>query len=128
MLSNPATGKQVQVLRSIRHAPRNLVLRGSLTPQKAKPTSAGDVDDLCNLFQRKANVTPQGKKKASSARTPSARYAKKKVDEEADSAKENMGKVLKSAQKKGSKSTRFSDDTKKAAVSPVRRSRRLSHS
>mmetsp|Transcript_24718 Transcript_24718/g.59590 ORF Transcript_24718/g.59590 Transcript_24718/m.59590 type:complete len:149 (+) Transcript_24718:68-514(+) len=113
-------GENVQVLRSIRHAPRNLVLRGSLTPQKTKPFSSADMDDLCGLFNTKANVTPPTKKK-----TPCTRSAKKKAGKDVDSVKENLGKALQMIQKSSDKkSTRFSEDTKKVAVAPARRSRR----
>jgi hypothetical protein len=54
-------GKSVPVLRSLRHAPQELVLQGTITPVKAKPT-ASDIDDLCDLFDKKAKVTPSKKK------------------------------------------------------------------
>ena len=117
------------MLRSIRHAPKELVLQGTVTPKKVK-RSSDDVDDLCDLFHVKANVTPNKKKLSSSkahstprARAPSARYAEKKADE-VNSVKENLGKALKMMPKSNTKSTSFSDDTKKTVVSPVRRSRR----
>ena len=117
------------MLRSIRHAPKELVLQGTVTPKKVK-RSSDDVDDLCDLFQTKAKVTPNKKKLSSSkahstprARAPSARYAEKKADE-VDSVKENLGKALKMMPKSNTKSTRFSDGTKTTVVSPVRRSRR----
>ncbi|KAL3796372.1 hypothetical protein ACHAW5_001698 [Stephanodiscus triporus] len=58
-------GKSVPVLRSIRHAPKELVLQGSMTPSKAKP-SASDIDDLCDKFAKKMNVTPNKKKPSGS--------------------------------------------------------------
>ena len=128
---NSWTGNPVPVLRSIRHATQDLVLQGTITPKKVKHSS-GDVDDLCDLFQAKAKVTPNKKKQSSSragstprARDPSARYAEKKADE-VDSIKENLGKALKMMHKSNTKSTRFSDGTKEAVVNPVRRSRRRS--
>ena len=71
------------------------------------------------------------KKSASKPGAPTARYAKKKSDEEVDSVKENLGKALGIALKskvvapKKKPALRFSDDTKAAAVTPlkVRRSR-----
>ena len=53
------------MLRSIRHAPQDLVLRGSITPQKVKPS---DIDDLCDLFVTKVTVSP--KKTKPSGSTP----------------------------------------------------------
>eukprot|EP00579_Thalassiosira_antarctica_P004920 CAMPEP_0201893010 /NCGR_PEP_ID=MMETSP0902-20130614/37771_1 /ASSEMBLY_ACC=CAM_ASM_000551 /TAXON_ID=420261 /ORGANISM="Thalassiosira antarctica, Strain CCMP982" /LENGTH=157 /DNA_ID=CAMNT_0048424671 /DNA_START=8 /DNA_END=481 /DNA_ORIENTATION=+ len=123
------SGKPVPVLRSIRHATQELVLQGTITPKKVK-RSSDDVNDLCDLFQAKARVTPNKKKPSSSkadstprARAPSSQYVEKKADE-VDSVKENLGKALKMMHKSNTKSTRFSDDTKEAAVNPVRRSRR----
>jgi hypothetical protein len=58
-------GKSIPVLRSLRHASQDLVLQGTITPVKAKP-SASDIDDLCDLFNKKAKVTPSKKKPSGS--------------------------------------------------------------
>ena len=65
MFDGTIKGKSTRVLRSIRHAPQDLVLRGSITPQKVKPS---DIDDLCDLFVKKVKVSP--KKKKPSGSTP----------------------------------------------------------
>eukprot|EP00581_Thalassiosira_minuscula_P000784 CAMPEP_0183742478 /NCGR_PEP_ID=MMETSP0737-20130205/64720_1 /TAXON_ID=385413 /ORGANISM="Thalassiosira miniscula, Strain CCMP1093" /LENGTH=156 /DNA_ID=CAMNT_0025978065 /DNA_START=45 /DNA_END=515 /DNA_ORIENTATION=- len=117
-------GKPVPVLRSLRHAPKELVIRGSITPKKVQPSS-DDLDNLCDLFQNKASVTPIKKrssssKKSSATRTKSTvvskRHAKKNADE-VESVKENLGEALKMM----FKSVDFSDDTKAAAVAPTKR-------
>lgn len=118
------TGKHVPVLRSIRHASKKkLVLRGSIGTPTKPSAPAVDVNGLCNMFEAKAKVTPMRKKVSgtrsrsrskSNTRAPSARYAQK----EAECVKENLGKTL--------KSTRFSDDVKKPAASPIRHSIRRS--
>ncbi len=129
------TGKPVQVLRSIRHASKTnteLVLHGTLTPSKKCKSSACDVDDLCDMFQAKAKVTPtkkapgssKAKKTASLKRTPATRNACKKVDSD-DSVKKTLVLTPKTPKAAKVKSTRFSDSTKKPVTTP-RRSRRLS--
>jgi hypothetical protein len=52
-----STGKSVPVLCSIRHAPQELVLTGSITTKKSKnkPTAT----DLCDLFVQKVRVSPK---------------------------------------------------------------------
>jgi hypothetical protein len=148
------TGKSVPVLRSIRHAPQELVLQGSITPKKSKPTAA-DVDDLCDLFVQKVRVSP---KKSSVEKEVTKKVKEVKVKDvkvkitpkvtsvsqknlkatitkavDADEAKENLTKALKAIQKKPVvKTLRFSDEisgeaTKTSAkATPARRSARVS--
>ena len=75
------------MLRSLRIAASGdgYVLRGSITPQKPKPSPA-DIDDLCGLFETKVIVTPG--KNAPNSSTPTSQFAAKKVDE-AQNTKEN---------------------------------------
>ncbi|KAL3811281.1 hypothetical protein ACHAXA_009281, partial [Cyclostephanos tholiformis] len=42
-----------------------LLLQGSITPQKVKP-SVSDIDDLCDLFVKKVKVSPKKKKPSES--------------------------------------------------------------
>mmetsp|Transcript_25106 Transcript_25106/g.41406 ORF Transcript_25106/g.41406 Transcript_25106/m.41406 type:complete len:133 (+) Transcript_25106:1379-1777(+) len=56
-------GKEVNVLRSLRHAPQqDLLLQARITPKKVKPTSS-DIDGLCGLFQTKMTVSPKSESK-----------------------------------------------------------------
>ncbi|KAL7498949.1 hypothetical protein ACHAWT_010299 [Skeletonema menzelii] len=56
-------GKEVNVLRSLRHAPQHdLLLQARITPKKVKPTSS-DIDGLCGLFQTKMTVSPKSESK-----------------------------------------------------------------
>jgi hypothetical protein len=131
------TGKSVQVLRSIRHAPQELVLQGSITPKKSKPTAA-DVDDLCDLFVQKVRVSPKKKSSMEKEAKVTKKVKEVKVKDvkvkitpkvtsvvsqknlkatitkavDADEAKENFTKALKAIQTKPVvKSLRFSDET-----------------
>jgi hypothetical protein len=53
------SGEEVNVLRSLRHAPQeDLLLQARITPKKVKPTS-DDIDGLCDLFQSKVKVSPK---------------------------------------------------------------------
>lgn len=150
------TGKSVPVLRSIRHAPQELVLQGSITPKKSKPTAA-DVDELCDLFVQKVRVSPKKNSVEKEAKvtkkvkevkvkdvkvkiTPkvtsvSQKNLKATITKavNADEAKENFSKALKVIQKKPVvKTLRFSDEisgevTKTSAkATPARRSARVS--
>lgn len=59
-------GKEVHVLRSLRHAPQeDLLLQARITPKKVKPTSS-DIDGLCGLFQTKMTVSPKSKSRSNS--------------------------------------------------------------
>eukprot|EP00573_Skeletonema_grethae_P000278 CAMPEP_0201688474 /NCGR_PEP_ID=MMETSP0578-20130828/2226_1 /ASSEMBLY_ACC=CAM_ASM_000663 /TAXON_ID=267565 /ORGANISM="Skeletonema grethea, Strain CCMP 1804" /LENGTH=139 /DNA_ID=CAMNT_0048172809 /DNA_START=52 /DNA_END=471 /DNA_ORIENTATION=- len=54
-------GKEVNVLRSLRHAPKeDLLLQARITPKKIQPT-ASDMDGLCGLFKAKMTVSPKNK-------------------------------------------------------------------
>ena len=104
-------------------------MQGTLTPSKKAKPPACDVDDLCDMFQAKAKVTPSKKAPGSSKaqlskRTPATRNASKKVDSD-DSVKKTLVLTPKTPKAAKVKSTRFSDSTKKPAPTP-RRSRRLS--
>mmetsp|Transcript_31690 Transcript_31690/g.60522 ORF Transcript_31690/g.60522 Transcript_31690/m.60522 type:complete len:102 (-) Transcript_31690:285-590(-) len=59
-------GNPVQVIRSIRHAPKELVIQGTITPNTP---SSDDVDNLCNLFQAKASFAPNKNMRSANART-----------------------------------------------------------
>ena len=52
-------GKSIPVLCSIRHAPQELVLTGSITTNKSNKPTAADVDDLCDLFVQEVRVSPK---------------------------------------------------------------------
>ena len=59
-------GQEVNVLRSLRHAPQeDLLLQARITPKKVKPTSS-DIDGLCGLFQTKMTVSPKNKSRSNS--------------------------------------------------------------
>jgi len=52
------SGEEVNVLRSLRHAPQeDLLLQARITPKNVRPTSC-DIDGLCDLFQSKVKVSP----------------------------------------------------------------------
>ena len=68
---------------------KELVICGSITPKKTAPSSSvADVDDLCNLFNSKATVTP--KKKAS------AKKVAKAVEDTKSSSDKPSNKAVKS--------------------------------
>ncbi len=57
-------GKEVNVLRSLRHAPKeDLLLQARITPKKVQPT-ASDMDGLCGLFETKMTVSPKNKSRS----------------------------------------------------------------
>mmetsp|Transcript_20634 Transcript_20634/g.41146 ORF Transcript_20634/g.41146 Transcript_20634/m.41146 type:complete len:136 (-) Transcript_20634:62-469(-) len=59
-------GQEVNVLRSLRHAPQeDLLLQARITPKKVKPT-ANDIDGLCGLFQTKMTVSPKNQSRSKS--------------------------------------------------------------
>ena len=72
-------------------------LRGCITPRKAKPSTAGEVDDLCDLIQTQAAVTPPKKtknKSTSSSKKVRAASAKKvRIVDGDDNVKENLVKA-----------------------------------
>jgi len=129
-----STGKSVPVLRSIRHAPQELVLTGSITPKKSMPTAA-DVDDLCDLFVKQVRVSPKKNSSVEKVAKVTKKVKEVKVKDvkvkiepkvtsmsqrnlkatitkavDADEAKVNFTKALKVIQKKPvMKSLRFSD-------------------
>ena len=118
-------GKSIPVLRSLRHASQELVLQGTITPVKAKP-SASDIDDLCDLFNKKAKVTPS-KKKPSGSKV-------KCTDGENAANEENVSplKVVKNGGlfdglvMKGKKETKAESLAKAKAWSDARRSNKTS--
>ena len=112
------------MLRSIRNASRELVLQGSITPKKSKPPTAGDIDDLCDLFAKRVRVSPKKsasagaekvanvktktpiKVKENKVRVPSEVSSKSRttlnatvVEPANDDVKENFIKALKAIQK-----------------------------
>eukprot|EP00984_Skeletonema_dohrnii_P017420 scaffold7913_cov100-Skeletonema_dohrnii-CCMP3373.AAC.3 len=61
-------GQEVNVLRSLRHAPQeDLLLQARITPKKVKPT-ANDIDGLCGLFQTKMTVSPKNQSRSKSTK------------------------------------------------------------
>lgn len=66
------------MLRSLRHAPDELILQGTITPAKMHTTSL-DIDRLCDLFNSKAKVS-KSKGKADMAPIHPTAY---KVDDDA---------------------------------------------
>jgi len=127
------------VLRSLRHAPEELILQGSITPAKMHTTSL-DIDRLCDLFTSKAKVS----KSAVKADVP-IRQTTNKADDEAvvqlhatfeESKKTEIEKAAlpsvnerprRMARKDGAKKTETSEPKKVAeTVSLPRRSLRFS--
>ncbi|EJK76214.1 hypothetical protein THAOC_02037 [Thalassiosira oceanica] len=121
--------KQVPVLRSLRNVatPGKMILRGSLTPRGQKAGRSFDVDDLCQAFQRKANVTPN-------FRNPKKQSPSNKAPLSVDSVKEDLRLALgsknrcvskKAAPVKG-KTSKVEDGKKTPAASSVVRVTRSS--
>lgn len=130
--SDMLAGKSVQVLRSIRHAPKRLALRG---PVVKTAKSSYDMDILCDLWSRLAVTTASPRSPiAFGANTNLSRFVlPTKQDGEAESRKDDTGKRSRTRAANGAaapvrRSRRLSNvkSAKGAAATPVRRSSRLS--
>ncbi len=76
-------GREVNVLRSLRHVPQeDLLLQARITPKKIQPT-ASDMDGLCGLFEAKMTVSPKNKSRSKIS-------TKDKVEAAEASAKTNV--------------------------------------